>query len=59
MSDIDELRRDNDRLRHGLKEVCDRLWYCFGTMSWKLSNNQAQNVYDVAKFYLEGGVSDD
>ena len=59
MSDIDELRRDNDRLRHGLKEVCDRLWYYFGTMSGKLSDNQAQNVYDVAKFYLEGGRSDD
>ena len=55
MNEIDELRRDNDRLRHGLKEVCDRLWYYFGTMSGKFSSNQAANVYDTAKYYLDGG----
>lgn len=56
MNEIDELRRDNDRLRHGLKEVCDRLWYYYGLANGKFCDNQAQNVYDVAKFYLEGGT---
>ena len=52
---IHELQDDNDRLKHALKEVCDRLWYYFGQSDGKFSSNHAQNVYDVAKYYLEGG----
>ena len=52
---IHELRDDNDRLKHALKEVCDRLWYYFGQTDGKFSSNQAKNVYYVAKYYLEGG----
>ena len=55
MNENDELRRDNDRSRHGLKEVCDRQWYYYGTTSGQLSSNQAANVYDTAKYYLDGG----
>lgn len=52
---IHELREDNDRLKHALQEVCDRLWYYFGTTDGKFSSNQAANVYDTAKYYLDGG----
>ena len=54
--DIDELRRDIDRLKCGLKEICNRLWYYYGMTNGKFRDKQAQNVYDVAKFYLEGGT---
>ena len=52
---INKLRDDNNSLRHALKEVCDRLWYYFGQNDGKFSSNHAQNVYEVAKYYLEGG----
>lgn len=55
MSEVDELRMENDRLKNGLKEVCDRLWYYFGRVDGKFSSNQARDVYDVARYYLEGG----
>lgn len=54
--EIDELRRDIDRLKYGLKEVCNRLWDYYGLTNGKFCDNRAQNVYDVAKFYLERGT---
>lgn len=44
---------ENETLRKGLAECCDRLWYYFGEIGDKWSNNQCKNVYDTAKYYLE------
>lgn len=46
-------RIENSTLHKGLAECCDRLWYYFGEIGDRWSNNQAKNVYDTAKYYLE------
>lgn len=46
-------KMENATLNKGLAECCDRLWYYFGEIGDKWSNNQCKNVYDTAKYYLE------
>ena len=52
VEELSFLKTENSTLTKGLAECCDRLWYYFGEVGDKWSDNRCKNVYETAQFYL-------